>query len=462
MIQSLHFTLGLKRKKTNCIKTFYESYAMNNNKRKYTVLVVDASGRGAAIVQKYSQSPKVRKIIAVPGNDLMQINSSVPVKIFPDLQTTSVTEMIEICHKEKVDLIDVAQDNAIEAGLVDKLTEEGFRVVGPTREAGQIEWDKAWARDFMKRHKLPIPFYKVFDSKNKAIDFVRNNPNKRFFIKAAGLADGKGAIPAENTKQALEAIDQMEKFGKAGKIFVVEEWLMGEEFSMFAATDGKTFQIVGSAQDHKRLYDADLGPNTGGMGCSTPPFIVNQNIYKQGKNIIAKTIKGLVVEKRPYKGILYLGAIVVKNKVFVIEFNARWGSPEAEVLVPGIKTDMFDLGMHVAQNNLNAIKIKTDGRSRVAVTGALRPKAIVVEREIFGIKEVIRLHGVTLFGTRVKRKRKRYFVSSGRLFHIVGEGKTVIEARQKAYAAMALLHIQGDNLHYRTDIGWRDIERFYL
>ena len=435
---------------------------MNKNKRIYTVLVVDGSGRGAAIVQKYSQSSKVKKIFAIPGNDLMQINSHVPVKIFPDLKTTSVTEITEICHREKVDLVDVCQDNAIEASLVDKLTKEGFKVVGPTRKAGQIEWDKAWARNFMKRYKLPVPFYKVFDSKSKAIDFVRNKPNKRFFIKASGLADGKGAIPAENSKQALEAIDQMEKFGSAGKIFIIEEWLKGEEFSMFAVTDGKTFQIVGSAQDHKRLYDDDWGPKTGGMGCSSPPLIVNQNIYKQGESIITITIKGLAKEKRLYKGVLYLGAIVVRKKVFVIEFNARWGSPEAEVLVPGIKTDMFDIGMHIVQNNLDAIRIKSDGRARVAVTGALRPQAVALEREIFGIKEILKLHGVTIFGTRVKHRGKRYFVSKGRLFHIVGKGKTIIEARQKAYSAMSLLHIQGNNLHYRTDIGSRDVERFYL
>lgn len=439
---------------------------MNKNKRRYTVLVVDGSGRGAVLVQRYSQSPKIRKIFAVPGNDLMQINSKIPVKIFPDLKTTSVKEITEICHKEKVDLIDVSQDNAIEAGLVDKLTEEGFRVIGPTRLAGQIEWDKAWARDFMKRHKLPIPFYKTFYSKNKAIDFIHNKPNKRFFVKAAGLADGKGAIPAENTREALEAIEEMEKFGNAGKVFIIEEWLMGEEFSMFAASDGQTFQIIGNAQDHKRLYDADLGPNTGGMGCVSSPLIVNKNIYKQGKNIIAKTIKGLAKEKRPYKGILYLGAIVVKNKVFVIEFNSRWGSPEAEVLVPAIVTDMFDIGIHISQNSLNKIKIKTDGLTRVAVSGALRPNVPVSEREIFGIKEILKLQGVTIFGTRIKYRHKRYFVSSGRLFHIVGEGKTVIDARQKAYSAMALLYIQGNNLHYRTDIGHRDVERmrerFYL
>lgn len=440
---------------------FCKNYAMNNSKRKHIVLVVDSSGRGAALVQKYSQSSSVRKIIAIPGNGLMEINSKVPVKIFPDLKTTSVAEIIEICHQQKVDLVDVAQDNAVEAGLVDKLNEQGFKVVGPTRLAGQIEWDKAWARAFMKRHKLPIPFYKVFNSKNEAIDFIRSNSNQRWFIKASGLAEGKGAIPAENTKQALEAIDQMEKFGDAGKKFVIEEWLTGEEFSMFAVTDGKSFQIIGSAQDHKRLYDADLGPNTGGMGCSTPPLIVNQNIYKQGVNIIAKTIKGLREEKRPYRGIIYLGGIVVKNKVFIIEFNARWGTPEAEVLVPGIKTDMFELGMHIANNNLSTIKIKTDGYARVAVTGALRPGIATAKREIFGIKEVLKLSGITLFGTRITREGEKYFVSSGRLFHIVGEGKDIVEARSFAYKAMSTIYIEGNNLHYRTDIGYKDMQRSY-
>lgn len=432
---------------------------MNKTPKGKTVLVVDASGRGAALVHKYSQSPHVSKIISVPGNELMQLNSKVPVKIFPSLKTTSVSEILEIAKREKVDLVDVAQDNAVEAGVTDMLLENGFKVVGPTRAAGQIEWDKGWSRDFMKKYKLPIPVYKVFDSQEKAVTFIKKNPNKRWFIKASGLAEGKGAIPATNEKEALDAISQMKKFGASGETFVIEEWLDGEEFSMFALTDGNTYQIVGSAQDHKRLHTGDEGPNTGGMGCSTPPLIVDKKIYKQAETIIKKTILGLKKEGRLYKGVLYLGAIVVKGKVFIIEFNARWGSPEAEVLVPGIVSDMVEIAEKIYSGNLKSMKVKTDGHARVVVTGALKPGASVEKRELYGLGTIVKLPGIVVYGARVEKQGKKYFVSSGRLFQLVAEGKNVIEARQKAYEAMSLLFVEGNNLHYRTDIGWRDVAR---
>lgn len=228
---------------------------------------------------------------------------------------------------------------------------------------------------------------------------------------------------------------------------------------MFAITDSKTFQIVGSAQDHKRLYDGDKGPNTGGIGCSAPPLVVNCKVYKQGKLIIKKAISGLASESRPYKGVLYLGGIVAGGKVFVIEFNARWGSPEAEVLIPGIKNDLFKLSTSIVEGNLRKFKIKVDGKSRVAVTGSLRPGLTIKKRELFGIDKILKFKSVIVYGARVTKVKGKYFVSSGRLFHVVGEGKDVIEARQRVYRAIKAVNIEGNNLHYRTDIGWRDVER---
>ncbi len=424
-----------------------------------TVVVIDGGGRGSALVERYSKSPHVRKIIAIPGNDLMQANSKVPVSIFKKIKTTDITQIINICKKYKVDLIDVAQDDAIEVGLVDKLSEQEFNVVGPTRAAGQIEWDKAWSRDFMRKYKIPSPKYKICNSKKEGIKFINSQTTKKWFIKAAGLAGGKGALPAKNKKEAIGTISQMSKFGKAGKTFVIEQWLTGEEFSMFAISDGNSFQIVGSAQDHKRLYDGDSGPNTGGMGCSAPPLVITKDIHKQSELIIAKTLKGMSKENRKYKGVLYLGGIVVNGKVFVIEFNARWGDPEAEVIIPGIKSDIFEIGMHIAKGNLSKLKIRTDGLVRVAVTGSLRPEIVEKKRKMLGVKEILKIDGVALFGARVTKEKNNYFVLAGRLFHVVGKGKTVIQARQKAYRAMSLLSIEGNNLHYRTDIGHRDVER---
>lgn len=431
---------------------------MKNGK---TVLVIDSSGRGAALVHKYSLSPHVAKVIAIPGNEMMQINSKVPVKIFPTLKTTSVSEIVKIAKKEKVHLVDVAQDNAVEAGVTDALLKENFQVIGPTKNAGRLEWDKAWSRDFMKRYKLPIPAYHIFNSEKEAVLFVKKFPKKKWFVKASGLAEGKGAIPATNLEEALSAISEMAKFGKSGETFVIEEWLDGEEFSMFALTDGNKFLIAGCAQDHKRLLDGDKGPNTGGVGCSTPPLIVSKAIYNQGKKIIEKTLQGLQKEKTPYKGVLYLGAIVVNKKVYIIEFNARWGSPEAEVLVPGIQDDLFEIGIEIANGKLKRNILKTDGKSRVVVTGSLRPGVDSQKRELFGLDTLLKNKEVIFYGTRVTKEKNKFFVSSGRLFHLIGSGKNVLEARKKTYDSMSTLFIEGNSLHFRTDIGWRDVERIY-
>ncbi len=427
--------------------------------KKAVVAVIDAGGRGAALIHKYSQSPSVGQIIAIPGNDLMQVNSRVPTRTFQDLKTTNVEEIIKLCKKFNVDLVDVAQDNAVEAGLVDRLLEEGFKVIGPTQAAGQIEWDKAWARNFMKKYNIPSPAYKVCTSQKEGLDFIKNRKAGQWFIKASGLAEGKGAIPAEDKEEAINAIKQMVRFGKAGETFLIEEWLDGEEFSFFAISDGETYQIIGGAQDHKRLYNGDFGPNTGGVGCSTPPLVVDKKIYSQAEKIIKQTIDGLRKENRKYSGIIYLGAIVVKNKVFVIEFNARWGDPEAEVLIPGIKNDFYKLCSQVAQGKLSEVKLSTDGLARVAVTGLLNPDTNTGVRKLSGLARILKNEGVIFYPARVIKVKNNYFVSSGRLFHVVGSGKTVIEARAKAYEAISGLFVEGNSLHYRTDIGWRDMAR---
>ena len=431
-------------------------------KKRNIVLVVDGGGRGAALVHKYSLSSHVSKIIAIPGNDLMQINSSIPVKTYQGIKTTSIKEILEVCKKEKVDLVDVAQDNAVATGLVDALNKEGIKAVGPTKRAGQIEWDKAWAREFMKKNKIPSPKFKICKSQKEGIDFVKKH-KASWFIKASGLAGGKGVIPARSTDEAVKAIKQMKKFGAAGKIYLLEEWLAGEEFSAFALSDGKDYQIVGFAQDHKRVNDGDLGENTGGMGCVSSPLIINARVRRQAEQIIRKTFVGLQKESRPYKGVLYLGGIVVKGEVYVIEFNARWGDPEAEVILPSIENDLYKVSQAIVSGDIKKIKIKLDKKVRVAVAGASKGYPVnysrVKGKKIFGIEEVQRIPNIRLYGAGIKKIGKNYFAQGGRLFYIVGEGKNILEARKKAYKAMSAVSVEGNSLHYRTDIGWRDVER---
>ncbi|MBU1000034.1 phosphoribosylamine--glycine ligase [Patescibacteria group bacterium] len=427
-----------------------------------TVLVIDGGGRGAALVDKYAQSRNVKKILAVPGNDLMQINVKKPVITYQHLKTTSIKEILRICKENKIDLVDVAQDNAVEAGLTDKLLAKGINVVGPTKRAGQIEWDKAWAREFMVKYEIPIPKFYVFRSTKAGINFIKKNQDLKWFVKASGLAAGKGVIPAPSAQEAIDAVKAMQKFGSAGETFLLEEWLVGEEFSAFALCDGKDFHIVGFAQDHKRVNDGDLGENTGGMGCVSSPMIVDKEIQKQVKKIFEKTINGLMVEGRPYKGVLYLGGIVVDSKVYVIEFNARWGDPEAQVLLPSIKNDFLSLSNEIAKGRLKKLKIKVDKKVRVAVAAVAKGYPVdyqlVKGKKILGIDKIIKSE-VKVYGAGIKKANKDYVVSGGRVLYIVGDGKDVLEARGKAYKAMKLVNIEGNNLHYRTDIGARDVDR---
>lgn len=445
-------------------------------KKETIVAIIGGGGRESALVEAYALSP-VDKIIAFPGNDLMKLVTrvhGVTVETFPGIETTNVKAILRVCQERNVALVDVCQDDAVKVGLVNHLHRVGIPVVGPTREAGRLEWDKAYAREFGKKVGLPQPEFKVCNSPQEGFDFINNSPAAPRFIKASGLAEGKGALPAKNNQEALKKIIELQKrFPDAAKRFLIEEWLKGddetpgEEFSTFIITDGERWKMIGSAQDHKRVFDNDEGENTGGMGCSSPPLVLTPEIMQKVKDrIIDKTIKGVAEEGNPYTGILYVGGMLVKreNKLepYVVEFNSRWGDPEAQIIIPGLRTDFLKLSMAVAGGNISSINAHTDGKSRVVVTGATRgypgkyPKKLIIN----GIQD-LNLSEVGFYPAAIKEINGQYFTNGGRLFYIVGEGENIIEARQMAYSAMAMLSVDGNNLHYRSDIGWRDVDRFW-
>lgn len=453
---------------------------------KTIVAVIDAGGRGAALVDAYAKSSHVDEIIAIPGNDLMQINSVKPVHTYPNLKTTSKDEILKICQEFQVSLVDVAQDNAVEAGVSDLLRAHGFKVVGASKEAGRLEWDKAWSRDFMVKHDLPIPIYEVCTSEADGLKFLQTQKDQPWFIKASGLAEGKGVIPARNNEKAIEAIREMSRFGEAGATYLIEQEIQGEEFSAFAISDAEGFQYLESAQDHKRVDDGDLGPNTGGMGCSTPPLVVDKDIKAQTLEIFKKTFDGLKADNLTYQGVLYLGGMVVKeegkNKVYIIEYNARWGDPEVECILPGIKNDWYEVSLAVSENRLSQIKIEHDGKYRVAIAAASlgypEDYSKVKGKEISGLSKIISKPGIKIYGAGVKKaavskgpetanqEGSIYISGGGRLFYVVSEGRDVIEARDLAYIALEQVFIKGENntnlLHYRKDIGYRDVNRLSL
>src|SRR3990167_1513196 len=374
-----------------------------------TVLVIDGGGRADALARKYSESRRVQKIIVIPGNDLIPISSKKPTKIFPHLKTTDIAEIVEIAKQEKVDLADVAQDDAVACGLSDSLSIVGIKVFGPTKSAGQIEWDKAWARKFMKKFDITAPSFKICQSDAEGTSFIKDQKEGKWFVKAFGLAAGKGAIFAKNKKEAISAIKQMKDFGKSGETYLIEARIDGEEFSAFAALSDKKFQIIGFAQDHKRVFDKDRGSNTGGMGCSSPPMVVNSKVETQVKSIIKKTAYALSKLKRPYMGILYLGGMVDKNgKVWVIEFNARWGDPEAQVILPSLENDYFELVSSIIKGSMP--KINKDNKYRVVVTAASKgypgDYSNVVGKEIIGFDKLFKK--VTVFGAGVKYENNKW------------------------------------------------------
>src|SRR3989344_488397 len=427
--------------------------------KKATVLVVDGGGRGSVLTEAYLKSRNVKKVLAVPGNDLMTMNKN--VSIFPHLKTTDIDEIVKLCKRENIDLVDVAQDDAVAVGLSDTLHKSGINTFGPARAAGQIEWDKAWARSFMKSNKLPIPRYKICKSEKEGVNFVKNQDDTEWFVKASGLAAGKGALYAKDSKDAIKKIKQIKKFGESGKTYLVEECLKGEEFSSFAIVNGRNFEIVGHAQDHKTVSDGNQGPNTGGMGCSSPPLAISPNIERQIIAIFKKTVSGLYKINRPFVGILYLGGIIDKNgKVWIIEFNSRWGDPEAQVLIPAIKNDFYDLISNALRGNLQ--KIIKDKKYRVVVTAASKGYpgnySQIIGKEIKGLGKLLK-NRVKIYGAGVAKKGQKFVVNGGRLFYILGEGKNVAEARKKAYNVLSLVSITGGNLHYRKDIGSRDLKR---
>ncbi|MBI2327308.1 phosphoribosylamine--glycine ligase [Candidatus Curtissbacteria bacterium] len=433
---------------------------------KATVLIVDGGGRGSVLVYKYARSPHVGKIIAVPGNDLMVELTPKPVQIFKDIKTTDLKEIIRICQQHHVDLIDIAQDDAIAQGLTDVLKKENFKVLGPTRAAGQIEWDKAWARNFMVDFNIPSPKFKVCFTEQEGIDFIKSQKESQWFIKASGLVAGKGALYARNNQEAQENITKMKTFGIKGQTYLIEKCLYGEEFSSFALVDGQDFQILGHAQDHKTVFNNNLGPNTGGMGCSSPPMAITNKIAEQIKIIFKKTLKGLALLKRPYRGILYLGGIIDKNgKVYVIEFNARWGDPEAQVVLPQIKNDFYEIAKATIEKKFSKIKLKRDKLYRIAVTAAASGYPIdssqAQNKQIFGLEKIFKNKDIQIFGAGIRKIKKKYYVAGGRLLTIVAKAPNVALARQKAYNALSLIFIESNNLHYRTDIGYRDLERLY-
>jgi len=432
-------------------------------------MVIGSGAREHTISYVYEKSSQVDRIIVAPGNDFIAYRRQKEVLIDKECSLKNPQSILKIARKYKPDLIDVAQDDALAQGTIDLLQENGFRTFGPTKKAARIEWDKRWSREFMQRHKIPHPNFRYFDSEEEGINYVKElyneEPAKLLYIKATGLCSGKGALKSASLEQAIQNIERMKTFpNKAGDIFLAEDGLVGEEFSYYAISDGKTYKIFKSAQDNKTVLNFDEGDQTGGMGAISPAKVTNSISSEIEENQISRAINGMASEGVPYTGILYLGGIVVDGKPMNIEYNARWGDPECQVVLPSLETDYADIVIACLEGKLKEVEVRQDNKTRVCVVGASRgypnDYSHVKGKRIYGLEKAIEMDGITVFGAGIDVKDGRFYANGGRLFSIVAEGEDILQARQRAYSAIAFISIEGNNLHYRTDIGWRDVERF--
>lgn len=415
------------------------------------VLIVGGGGREHAIAWKISQSPKVSKLYCAPGNGgIASLAQCVPIKAM------DIEGITSFAKSEGIDLVVVAPDDPLAAGMVDALENAGIRAFGPVKAAAEIESSKVFSKNLMKEYGIPTAAYEVFDNADNALEYLRTCSYPTV-VKADGLALGKGVIIAGNYDEAEKAVRSIMSdriFGSAGNRVVIEEFLVGTEVSILAFTDGETLVPMVSSQDHKRAMDNDMGPNTGGMGTFSPSRLYTAEINDYCmKNIFMPTIEAMRKEGRRFKGVLYFGLILTADGPKVLEYNARFGDPETQVVLPHLKTDIIDIFEAIIDERLSEINIEWENRSAVCVILASGgyPGKYETGLEITGIDEAEKDPSVIVFHAGTKLEAGKYYTAGGRVLGVTAVADTIDDARAKAYAAVGKIKFEG--MHYRRDIG---------
>ncbi len=420
------------------------------------VLVVGAGGREHALAWKIAQSPRVERVLAVPGSDGMAAVATP----FPKVGAEDAQAILTLARAESVDLVVVGPEAPLAAGLADRLRDAGFAVFGPSAAAARLEASKAFAKQFMARHRVPTAPFAIFDALDAARAHVRALGGP-CVVKADGLAAGKGVAvcdgPAE-AEQALAEIMGERRFGDAGARVVIEERLVGEEVSYYAVTDGERVVPLAAAQDHKRALDGDRGENTGGMGAYSPtPFLTDAVEKRVLEEIVHPTIRGLAADGTPYRGVLYAGLMVERGGTpRVVEFNVRFGDPETQPLLLRMQGDLVPLLDGAAHGRLDPASGLDWGDAAVCVVLASGgyPRAYETGKPIRGLDEVAGLADVTVFHAGTRRDASGGFVTAGgRVLGVTARGASVAEARERAYQAADRIHFEG--LHRRGDVAAR-------
>ncbi|MFC1930726.1 phosphoribosylamine--glycine ligase [Chloroflexota bacterium] len=397
-----------------------------------------------------AQSSKVREIYVAPGNaGTAQIAHNF------DIKPTDIESLVKMAQENKVDFTVVGPEAPLAAGIVDRFLAKGMPIFGASRTATEIESSKVFAKELMQKYNVPCAQSASFSDYNQAKKYVQKQ-TPPIVVKADGLAAGKGVVIADSTQQALEALSNFMKsktLGAAGDKVVIEEYLSGKEMSAFVFTDASTVVPMVPACDYKRIYDGDRGSNTGGMGSYSPPTFLSPSLDKTVKeNIMKPTIKAMREEGRPYKGTLYGGLMITNNGPKVLEFNARFGDPETQVVLPRLKTDLVDIMLAVVNDNLKQIHIEwsEDACVGVVMASAGYPGSYKTDFPITGEDEMEKDILVFHAGTRKGPVPGQTLTSGGRVLTVVATGKTLAEAREKVYRNISRIHFEGG--YYRKDI----------
>jgi len=423
------------------------------------ILVVGSGGREHALCWAIAASPLCTKLFCAPGNaGIAEVAECVEVG------AEDIAGQVALARQEKIDFVVVGPEGPLVAGLADRLAEAGIKVFGPSAKAAQLEGSKGFTKDLCRRHNIPTAAYDRFTDVAKAEAYIRAQ-GAPIVVKADGLAAGKGVVVAETEQQAIDAVHDMlagNRFGAAGASVVIEEFMEGEEASLFALCDGEHALALAGAQDHKRVFDGDKGPNTGGMGAYSPaPILDDAMIERAMREIVLPTVRGLAADGMPYKGVFYAGLMIGPKGPRLVEYNCRFGDPETQALMMRLKSDILPALMACADGGLDHFDLRWSDDVALTVVMAANgyPEAYEKGSEIRNLEAAGKVEGVQIFhaGTKFSPDRQHVLANGGRVLNVTAMAPTVEEARSCAYRAVDLIDWPGG--FCRRDIAWRAIAR---
>ncbi|MEE9391441.1 MAG: phosphoribosylamine--glycine ligase [Planctomycetota bacterium] len=404
------------------------------------ILVVGSGGREHSLAWKLSQSPRQPNIYCAPGNaGTAQLGDNV------DIAANDIDGLLAFAKKAQIDLTVVGPEVALCAGIADRFREEGLMVFGPSKAAAALEGDKAYCKDVMKRHSIPTAGHRTFRSLAPAIAFAEDTVDYPLVVKASGLAAGKGVIICANAKEAKEALVEImgdRRFGSAGETVVIEDFLEGEEVSVLALTDGKTILVLESSQDHKRAFDGDKGPNTGGMGAYSPAPVLTPELQAQvEKEVLVPIVHAMKQERRPFNGVLFAGLMIGKKGPRVLEFNVRFGDPECQALMMRWQGDLATALERCAQGRLDEVQVEWDPRPAVTVVVAQEgyPGPVSSGQVIAGLDALAKLPDLMVFHAGTRQSGGEVVAAGGRVLNVTALGDDFAQAAERAYAAVDAL-----------------------